>query len=382
MQDKLKQMYAELVQFLDKGELSYYQRELISEAKNAIKILIAIGEQEMAKKKIIGYKAFNSDWTCRDIQYEVGKTYTKKEKPEVCSVGFHFCLNIADCFKYYLNNPECTKIAQIEALGDISESEDDSKCATNKIKIVKEISFNEAYELGNQGKANIGFYNTGNWNTGNRNTGNRNTGYRNTGNSNTGYRNTGNYNTSNYNTGNSNTGYCNTGNYNTGNSNTGYCNTGNYNTANYNTGYCNTGNCNTGCCNTGNRNTGYYNTGMFNSCNYANGLFNTKSPKISMFNKPTKLTFEEFQEKYPEAFNLLFYSNFQLTRWVCEDEMTDEEKEAHPEYKTTGGYLKRKDYKETCLEMWNGFNEKERNEIKKLPNFDKDIFKEITGIEV
>lgn len=44
MQDKLKQMYAELVQFLDKDDLSYYQRELISDAKNAIKILIAIGD--------------------------------------------------------------------------------------------------------------------------------------------------------------------------------------------------------------------------------------------------------------------------------------------------------------------------------------------------
>ena len=144
----------------------------------------------------------------------------------------------------------------------------------------------------------------------------------------------------------------------------------------------NTGKGNTGLCNSGDWNSGNRNSGLFNACNHANGLFNSKSPKISMFNKATKMTFEEFQEKYPEAYNLLYYSNFRLNQWICDFEMTDEEKEAHPEYKTTGGYLKRKNYKEACKEMWEGFNKTERNKIKKLPNFNKDVFFEITGIEV
>ena len=101
-----------------------------------------------------------------------------------------------------------------------------------------------------------------------------------------------------------------------------------------------------------------------------------------MFNKPTKLTFEEFQEKYPEAYSLLVYSDFYLTKWIPEYQMTEEEKEAHPEYKVQEGYLKRFDYKEVCQQMWDSFNKEERNKIKKLPNFDKEIFKEITGIEV
>ena len=153
----------------------------------------------MVKKKITGYKAFNNDWTCRGFQYEVGKTYTMKEKPECCNKGFHFCTNVADCFKHYANDPELTKIALVEALGDIDREENDSKCCTNKIKIVKEISFAEAYELGNQGKCNTGFCNTGNWNTGDWNTG-----YRNTGDCNTGDRNTGDCNTGDWNTGNCN----------------------------------------------------------------------------------------------------------------------------------------------------------------------------------
>lgn len=148
------------------------------------------------KNKTTGYKAFNKDWTCREFQYKVGETYTMKEKPKCCNQGFHFCTNIADCFKHYNNDPENTKLALVEALGDIDKEDDDSKCCTNKIKIVKEISFTEAYELGNQGKANTGFYNTGNHNTGDWNTGNCNTGY-----CNTGDRNTGSYNACNYSAG-------------------------------------------------------------------------------------------------------------------------------------------------------------------------------------
>lgn len=144
----------------------------------------------------------------------------------------------------------------------------------------------------------------------------------------------------------------------------------------------NIGKANTGFCNTGNRNTGNRNTGLFNSCNYSNGLFNSKSPKIYMFNKPTKLTYEELQEKYSEAYNLLYCSSFRLTEWIPVYNMIEEEKTAHPEYKTTGGYLKRNDFKEVCQKMWDRFDKTERNKIKKLPNFDKDIFKEITGIEV
>ena len=75
----------------------------------------------MSKKKITGYKAFNKDWTCKGFQYEVGKIYSMKEKPKCCNQGFHFCTNVADCFKHYDKNPERTKIALVEALGDIDK---------------------------------------------------------------------------------------------------------------------------------------------------------------------------------------------------------------------------------------------------------------------
>ena len=274
------------------------------------------------KNKTTGYKAFNKDWTCREFQYKVGETYTMKEKPKCCNQGFHFCTNIADCFKHYNNDPENTKLALVEALGDIDKEDDDSKCCTNKIKIVKEISFAEAYELGNQGKANTGFYNTGDWNTGNCNTGD-----------------------------------CNTGDHNTGYRNTGYRNTGD-------------------------RNTGDWNTGSYNTCNHSAGMFNTKEQPLYLFNKPTDFTRDEFRNIFPNEYDLLFHSLFPLTEWIIESNMSVEEKEANPSYKTTGGYLKKRTYHEAWRIMWDSWTKEQQDSIKKLPNFDKDIFKEITGIEV
>ena len=62
--------------------------------------------------------------------------------------------------------------------------------------------------------------------------------------------------------------------------------------------------------------------------------------------------------------------------------MTDEEKGQHPEYETTGGYLKELDKSEFCQIWWNSLNDIEKDIIKDLPNFDQSIFEEITGIKI
>lgn len=122
---------------------------------------------------MIAYKVFNSDWTCRGFQYQVGETYAEKLNPSVCDRGFHFCKQLADCFNYYNFDPN-NKVAVVEALGDIAEGDD--KCCTNVIKIVKELTWHEVLEMVNVGKGNTGLGNTGDWNTGRRNTGDWNTG--------------------------------------------------------------------------------------------------------------------------------------------------------------------------------------------------------------
>lgn len=75
-------------------------------------------------------------------------------------------------------------------------------------------------------------------------------------------------------------------------------------------------------------------------------------------------------------------SNLNVLSWIWEDDMTDEEKEQHPEYSVTGGFLKHIE-KETGRQMWwDGLKDRKKTIVMNLPNFDKDIFKEITGIDV
>lgn len=36
------------------------------------------------QKHMKGFKVFNSDWTCKGFQFEVGKTFTEDVIPECC----------------------------------------------------------------------------------------------------------------------------------------------------------------------------------------------------------------------------------------------------------------------------------------------------------
>ena len=71
-----------------------------------------------------------------------------------------------------------------------------------------------------------------------------------------------------------------------------------------------------------------------------------------------------------------------VLEYIWLDDMTDEEKAAHPEAETTGGYLKELDNSESAVIWWRGLSDRQKNIITAIPNFDKAIFKEITGIDV
>ena len=62
--------------------------------------------------------------------------------------------------------------------------------------------------------------------------------------------------------------------------------------------------------------------------------------------------------------------------------MTDSEKVVHPEHQVTGGYLKKVRQEAERQTWWNKLSATKKKIVMNLPNFDKDIFKEITGIEV
>ena len=135
--------------------------------------------------EVKGYKVFNPDWTCRGFQFEVGKTFEEDVIPSCCNRGFHFCTKASDCFSYYDFRSE-NKVAEVVALGDVDTSTKDTKCCTNKIQIVREITWQELLTIVNTGKDCTGLCNTGDCNTGDCNTGDCNTGNRNTRDCNTG----------------------------------------------------------------------------------------------------------------------------------------------------------------------------------------------------
>lgn len=221
-----------------------------------------------------GYKVFNGDWTCIDFKYEVGKTYEMEESPQCCGRGFHFCTNLADCFNYYSFNTY-NKVAEVEALGEIDKDDDDTKHCTNKIKIVRELAWEEVLTL----------CNSGNWNSGNR-----------------------------------------------------------------------------------------------NSTSFSNGCFNTEEPKIYLFDKPSDWTYRDWANSV--ARYILNNMPTDDICWVYSEDMTDEEKEKHPEHETTCGFLRTRSKSSERQAWWKRLDEHREKEVKSIPNFDAKIFKEITGIEV
>ena len=294
-----------------------------------------------------GYKVFNSDWTCRGKQYSCPGIFEEFVSPYVCNVGMHFCKNAADCFRYYDFDPN-NHVAEVIAHGTVVEGE--NKCATNKLEIVREIPWAEVLEVVNTGKACTGRCNSGDRNSGDCNSGN-------------------------WNSGNSNSGDWNSGNCNSGDRNSGDCNSGNWNSGDWNSG-----NWNSGDSNSGNSNSGNSNSGDWNATSFSNGCFNTVSPKIYMFNKPTDWTFERWLNC--RARRLLNDIDDCQLECVYLSDMTDEEKAAHPEAETTGGYLKERTTADNARKWWAGLSADDRNVILSLPNFDAAIFKEITGVDV
>ena len=285
---------------------------------------------------IKGFKVFNPDWTCspngNTKQYTCPGKFEEDVTPVRCGQGMHFCKVAADCFNYYDFNPD-NHVAEVAAYGEVVEEGD--KCATNKLEIIREIPWAELLEMVNTGKGCAGLCNSGNRNSGDWNSGNRNSGNRNS------------------------------GDWNSGNRNSGDWNSGNRNSGDWNSGDWNSGN---------------RNSGDWNNTNFSNGCFNTVEPKIHLFNKPSEWTYRAWLNS--EARYLMNQIQGDILEWVYLSDMTDEEKVAHPEAETTGGYLKELDNSECAVIWWRSLDQRKKNVIMAIPNFDKAIFKEITGIDV
>lgn len=176
-----------------------------------------------------------------------------------------------------------------------------------------------------------------------------------------------------------NTGYRNSGNWNSGDGNPGSWNSGNWNPGNWNSGdgnsgYRNSGYGNSGNGNSGNWNSGYGNSGYGNSGGRGTGLFCTKEFEVYSFDKPSGKKFDEID--HPSLMN------YQLTEFIEAKDMTVEEKTKFPNYGNVDGCLRTYTYKEMWARGWAKDSEENKQKFLNLPNFDADIFLEITGIDV
>ena len=304
---------------------------------------------------MIGYKCTDMNGCCRGFKFEVGKTYTKdtpKEELKCCTDNvFHFCRELFAIEKE--SNYKLSESRLFEVIAGDYVREGD-KYGTNSLTILREIEGDEKLEL-----INSGYRNSGDRNSENGNSGDRNSGYRNSGNGNSGDGNSGNWNSGDWNSGDWNSGDGNSGDWNSGNGNSGDRNSGNWNSGYRNSGYRNSGDGNSGDWNSGNGNSGY---------------FNSNEPCLRMFNKMTYCKRDDI--------NIPSWCYFDLTVWVSHDTATEEEKKKHKnEIEICGGFLKTIDYKDAWRLAWNKASIKERKKLFELPNWDNEVFKEITGID-
>ena len=121
--------------------------------------------------------------------------------------------------------------------------------------------------------------------------------------------------------------------------------------------------CNSGNCNSGNCNSGY--------CN-------TTEPTIRLFDHQTDITFSDFWQS--RAYSLLCHIPSDCLTWKYSEYMTDDEKAAHPEHETTGGFLYLE--KSDRQAWWESLSDESKAAITSMPYFDAEKFFICTGIKV
>lgn len=109
-----------------------------------------------------GFKGMEKDMTCRDMQYEVGKTYTYDGKVERCEAGYHFSTTIEGCLRYYSLN-KGNRFFRVKALVKKEEFEQvseyvrreyhyEDKLASKVIVIGEELTTSEIFSMYEYGK--------------------------------------------------------------------------------------------------------------------------------------------------------------------------------------------------------------------------------------
>ena len=285
-------------------------------------------------------KGFDSNLKCRGYQFEIGKDYKidlpdgyELSEKDLCSNKvFHFCDSLSKVHNFYSCH-DTNRYCVIEVLGQLCD--DGTKCGSNHIRIVRELVGEELAIAKGLTGGNSGLFNSGDLNSGDLNSGDRNSG-------------------------DLNSGYRNSGDRNSGDLNSGYRNSGDLNSGYLNSGYRNSGDLNSG----------YLNSGIFNKTNGSNGVFCNVEPKICIFNIQTDWTLREFyNSRYYDA---ILSSDFPLTEWQYD---------TNPSENGVDGKLVVNTYEDACRRWWDGMTQRNKDIIKSIPNFNIDVFCDITGID-
>ena len=263
-----------------------------------------------------GYKAFNNDMTTNHGD----NTVYEVGKTYTVEGEVKICENgyhfCKKCVDVYDYYSKPCRICEVSVTGAVQTQ--GNKSVGRKLKILRELTADEISSLCNSGNRNSGNRNSGSWNSGDWNSGNRNSGNRNSGNRNSGSWNSGDW-------------------------------------------------------NSGNRNSGDWNSGDWNS-----GYCNTTEPTVRLFDHQTDITFSDFRQS--RAYDLLCSIPSDCLTWKYSEYMTDDEKAAHPEHETTGGFL----YLEKADRQawWESLSDESKAAITSMPYFDADKFYKCTNIRV
>lgn len=102
-----------------------------------------------SQDRIIAYKGFFYDMTCRDFQYKTDKTYVYEDETKLCARGFHACLNPLDVFNYYAGDDVVYHEVYLRNVNP-KRSKKDSKVVAAEITIGRELSTKDLIYIYNE----------------------------------------------------------------------------------------------------------------------------------------------------------------------------------------------------------------------------------------
>lgn len=96
-----------------------------------------------------GYKGMTRDMKCRDMQYEIGKTYKMPyNEVKLCDSGFHYCSSLVSTFGYY--DMFTSRFFKVKCAKHPTNPEDyvygGDKQVTDIIEILEEVTEDELFE--------------------------------------------------------------------------------------------------------------------------------------------------------------------------------------------------------------------------------------------